>query len=242
MERIGETLPGPVYALLSGLNAATVGIIALAAVQLSQKAITDKVTRILVFFGGAAGVLYNALWYFPVLMVVGGLTTIVWDYRWGHKAIAPVVNLFKKKRPERDVEAERQADNQPDAVELRDASQTGGASSRSAQDSSGLRRVGQNVSRESVHQDADATGTNAAEAAADMPVTDATEDVNSSGSGLATISWKIGIGLAAIFFAVFITLMVLRGTLKSPPRLFEIFANLFLAGTCLVIKPYQTGL
>jgi len=31
--RINETLPDPVYALLSGLNASTVGIIALAAVQ-----------------------------------------------------------------------------------------------------------------------------------------------------------------------------------------------------------------
>jgi len=31
--RIGETLPDPVYALLSGLNASTVGIIAVAAVQ-----------------------------------------------------------------------------------------------------------------------------------------------------------------------------------------------------------------
>jgi chromate transport protein ChrA len=34
--KIGETLPGPVYGLLSGLNASTVGIIALAAVQVSR--------------------------------------------------------------------------------------------------------------------------------------------------------------------------------------------------------------
>lgn len=33
--KIGEVLPGPVYGLLSGLNASTVGIIALAAVQVS---------------------------------------------------------------------------------------------------------------------------------------------------------------------------------------------------------------
>ena len=77
--RVGDRLPDPVYALLSGLNSATVGIIALAAVQLSQKAITDKLTRILVFLGGAAGMLYTALWYFPVLIFLGGLTTAVWD-------------------------------------------------------------------------------------------------------------------------------------------------------------------
>jgi chromate transport protein ChrA len=79
--RIGDRLPDPVYALLSGLNSATVGIIALAAVQLSQKAITDKLTRVLVFLGGAAGMLYNGLWYFPVLIFLGGLTTVVWDLK-----------------------------------------------------------------------------------------------------------------------------------------------------------------
>lgn len=34
--KIKDVLPGPVYGLLSGLNASTVGIIALAAVQVSQ--------------------------------------------------------------------------------------------------------------------------------------------------------------------------------------------------------------
>lgn len=59
---VGSTLPTPVYALLSGLNAATVGIIALAAVQLSKRAITDKLTRFLVYLGGIMGMLYTALW------------------------------------------------------------------------------------------------------------------------------------------------------------------------------------
>lgn len=59
VNRIDSTLPEPVCALLSGLNSATVGIIALAAVQLSQKAITDRWTRILVFLGATAGMLYN---------------------------------------------------------------------------------------------------------------------------------------------------------------------------------------
>lgn len=34
--KIKDVLPGPVYGLLSGLNASTVGIIALAAVQVSE--------------------------------------------------------------------------------------------------------------------------------------------------------------------------------------------------------------
>ncbi len=65
--------------MLSGLNASTVGIIALAAVQLASRAITDAMTRVLVIFGACAGLCYSALWYFPVIMVAGGLGSAVWD-------------------------------------------------------------------------------------------------------------------------------------------------------------------
>ncbi|KAH7311555.1 chromate transporter-domain-containing protein [Stachybotrys elegans] len=79
---IGDALPSPVYALLSGLNAATVGIIALAAVDLSEKAISDKLTRIIVFLCASAGLLYNALWFFPALLVAGGMLTAGFDRLW----------------------------------------------------------------------------------------------------------------------------------------------------------------
>lgn len=85
VQRIGESLPPIVYALLSGLNAATVGIIGLAAVQLATKAIRDNLTRLQVILGACAGVCYTSLWYFPVLMVIGGLASVVWDgwmYHW----------------------------------------------------------------------------------------------------------------------------------------------------------------
>lgn len=79
IQNLSTTLPGPVYALLSGLNAATVGIVAVSAVQLAEKAIHDKISRILIIFGACAGLCYNALWYFPVLMVVGGIAIALWD-------------------------------------------------------------------------------------------------------------------------------------------------------------------
>jgi hypothetical protein len=96
ISNVGETLPRPVYALLSGLNAATVGIIALAAVQLAQKAITDKLTRLLVFLGAAAGLLYNALWYFPLLMLAAGIIAVVHDFRWLHGPVKWVAALPKR--------------------------------------------------------------------------------------------------------------------------------------------------
>jgi hypothetical protein len=79
VQNLSRTLPDPVYALLSGLNAATVGIVAVSAVQLAEKAIQDNVSRILIILGACAGLCYNALWYFPALMLIGGLVIATWD-------------------------------------------------------------------------------------------------------------------------------------------------------------------
>src|SRR5690242_19151286 len=97
VSHIDENLPRAVYALLSGLNAAVVGVITLAAVQLAQKAITDKVTRILVFLGATAGLMYNALWYFPLLMLLAGAVSVVFDYRVLHPLVKKIVRLVRKK-------------------------------------------------------------------------------------------------------------------------------------------------
>jgi hypothetical protein len=51
----------------------------LTGVQLAEKAIKDPLSRILVIFGACAGLCYNALWYFPTLIVIGGLATLAWD-------------------------------------------------------------------------------------------------------------------------------------------------------------------
>jgi chromate transport protein ChrA len=95
ISKIDESLPRAVYAVLSGLNAATVGVISLAAVELSNRAITDRLTRILVFLAATAGMLYNALWYFPVLMFAAGCSTVTYDYRWLHRPIRAMFRLIR---------------------------------------------------------------------------------------------------------------------------------------------------
>lgn len=47
------------YTLFSGLNVATVGAIAFAAVQPATKAITDPHFRVIVVFSACAGLFYN---------------------------------------------------------------------------------------------------------------------------------------------------------------------------------------
>lgn len=98
--RIGDTLPAPVYALLSGLNASTVGVVALAAVQLADKSIKDRMTRILVIWGGCAGLCYNALWYFPVLIVAGGIVCGIWDV-WAARTVERAKLRWKTRRNRR---------------------------------------------------------------------------------------------------------------------------------------------
>lgn len=97
VQHLDEVLPDPVYALLSGLNASTVGIIALAAVQLAEKAIKDKFSRILIIFGACAGLCYTALWYFPVLMTVGGLAAVIW-YGWMSQKLGKLRAKLERRR------------------------------------------------------------------------------------------------------------------------------------------------
>lgn len=179
------------------------GIIALAAVQLSQKAITDKLTRILVFLGATAGMLYNALWYFPLLMFVGGTTTIIWDYRWGHK-------LFRKLRPNTRA-TDRDSETSVDSVEMREA----------APSNPSIRR---NPTR-STHPDQVPRGI-------DVNLPDEGEERTVPASmEMRVFSWEFGVTVIACFFVTFAIIMILRGVLKNRPRGFNLFANLYLAGT-----------
>ncbi|KAG5759377.1 hypothetical protein H9Q72_012492 [Fusarium xylarioides] len=193
---IGDTLPRAVYALLSGLNAATVGIIALAAVELSDKAITDQATRLVLSITAMAGILYNALWYFPVLIVAGGCCTIVYDYRWLHRPVRAVKNALVRMRRGRVTETEniQGAENGTD---------TNANDSRVA-----LAETAESAPRE------------------DEPrVVPQEYRLN--------FSWKSGTAIIVVFLLSFIVVLVLRGTLPSPPLLYKLFANLYLAGTII---------
>lgn len=200
--QIGRQLPGPVYALLSGLNSATVGIIALAAYQLSQKAITDTPSRILVFLGATAGMLYNALWYFPVIMVVGGVSAMICDLRLMQRGWRKIRSHKSNDSPE---EAPRSENIEMSSVKSGDS----GARTRSR---------------------------TAAQPPPQAPMTDVDDEPQNhtlrSRSRL-TESWKLGVGILAAFFAMFIVIMTLRGIYNGDNRGFDVFANLFLAGTII---------
>ena len=224
IEHVENTLPSPVYALISGLNAATVGIIALAAVQLSQKAITDKLTRILVFLGGTAGMLYNALWYFPVLMVAGGAATVAWDLR------QDIVRLVKRKEED---EEQAQTDGEG-GQEMRDMGRTSGRSSPKSVHSMGAQAQA-STKEVTASQGQPELGNSAAETTSPPKETEPPPLERTVSQTLTSpiFNWKLGVTIAAFFFVTFVALMTLRGTLKTPPLAFSLFANMFLAGTII---------
>lgn len=222
VSHIGETLPRQAYALLSGLNAAVVGVIALAAVQLAQKAITDKMTRILVFFGATAGLMYNALWYFPLLMMLAGCASVVYDYRILHPTIKKVTLLLRRKQspnPEEGIELPSvdvpvKHRKPEDKIEA----QIQAASSQTPIAPSAVKRNGK-VPAVPVQEP--------------LSVSEIHEPRIIPEARTLNISWQFGAMVLVAFLAIFVAIMVLRGALSHPSVLFNLFSNMFLAGTII---------
>ena len=219
VSHIGENLPRAVYGLLSGLNAATVGIIALAAVQLAQKAITDKMTRILVFLGATAGLMYNALWYFPLLMFLAGCTSITYDYRVVHPLAKRVVGFWR---------------NKPDANIGDEEIEIPAISPNARKDEAQAPVPRDHLPSGSSNPTNLGTKHNVG---SPVPITETSEEPQESriipAARTLNISWQFGTIVLVIFFLAFIIIMVLRGTLPQRPLLFSFFSNMFLAGTII---------
>lgn len=222
VQKMPDRLPPIVYALLSGMNASTVGIIALAAVQLAEKAIKDRLTRILVIFGACAGLCYNALWFFPVLIVVGGIVTVMWD-AWLHQKIGKLRAGYAAKR-------RRARDEAGDAEETTATQDVPPAEELSVRRPEAVRRkvqAGSSTDRIMPVEDANEAQSEprtAPQSIETIPVTD-TKTHN--------ISVKAGLALVAGFLLSFIVVMVIRGTLDARGLAFDLFANMYLAGTII---------
>jgi hypothetical protein len=62
----------------------------------------------MVIFGACAGLCYNALWYFPLLIIFGGIVTAAWDIRL-RQVVFQIRRKLKKKTHRRDVTVEEAA-------------------------------------------------------------------------------------------------------------------------------------
>jgi chromate transport protein ChrA len=234
VQRINEVLPLPVYALLSGLNASTVGIIALAAVQLAEKAIKDRLTRLLVLLGACAGLCYNALWYFPVLMVIGGLSCVIWDGGLSQRVARLKGRLSRKKQAQQSVGEEGGVS---DSVQLNDRTETQSTIQRRTGAAGSLRSTTNSI----------AASQEPSSAAEETQLR--AEQIEADRNSDHRIRVKIGIAITVAFFgkftwhiqyyytnallASFIAVLVTRGSLNAPPLVLDLFANMYLAGTVI---------
>jgi chromate transport protein ChrA len=207
--QIGDTLPLPVYALLACLSSSTVGIIALAAMQLAQMAVTDRLTRALVFLGGAGGMLYTALWYYPTLMMASGVATLLWDFRVLQRLFAYILRKPKPPAPK---------------PHRRSTHEIYAEINRNLTDDD-LQKF---IYRRSLYiGDIEAPARDPLEEIEDSPITKPQE------VELNVLTWKVGSCILAIFALSFIAVMILHVFVLNPSRGIAIFQNLYLAGTII---------
>ena len=217
---ISETLPDPVYALLSGLNASTVGIVAVAAVQLAEKCIQDPLSRILVIFGACAGLCYSALWYFPVLITIGGAITIIWDLWLARKVRLIKQNREARKRRAADQAAVAENSNTYELVEDLAQTRSQPAPSSTAQTSTNM------TQRKPEAENLSGSGpVNTTQRESVVPDADRDKAYN--------ISIRTGSLVLGAFVATFIAVQVSRSQLDKDYRVFSVFANMYLAGTII---------
>ncbi|KAF2856705.1 chromate ion transporter-like protein [Plenodomus tracheiphilus IPT5] len=222
VQKMPDRLPSIVYALLSGMNASTVGIIALAAVQLSEKAIQDRITRILVIFGACAGLCYNALWYFPVLIAIGGVSTVIWDI-WLKQSIGKARARYAARR--------RRARNEDGDAEEDVATQS--IPTQVQRPEAVKRRAQANTSTEYILDDQEEAGPSRREERQSAENGTSSTVTPAADTRTHNISVKIGLSLIAAFFASFIIVMVVRGTVSNRTLPFDLFSNMYLAGTII---------
>ena len=168
--------------------------------------------------------LYNALWYYPVLMLGGACATVFWDYGWGQRAFQAV-----KARMSRRKDAPISGDEErPQTLDLQ------GTLHGESDQNVDLPNTA--ASRQSISSNTERHRHVISTAGDHKPMQNSEtsqESIVSPESRMPTFSWRFGLTVIVCFFITFIAVMTLRGTLHSPPRGFSLFANLYLAGTII---------
>jgi chromate transport protein ChrA len=80
LNSIGEDLPRWLLYVVNGLTSAAVGLVALAANKIVSKVLSDKFSIALSAISAALAINFEAIWFYPVLMVFGGLASLSEQY------------------------------------------------------------------------------------------------------------------------------------------------------------------
>ncbi|GMK58117.1 hypothetical protein CspeluHIS016_0501490 [Cutaneotrichosporon spelunceum] len=217
ISHIPDTLPAIVLALLTGLNAAAVGLIALAAEQLGRGAATDRLTLALVWLSASFGICYHAPWMYPVLIVAGGLSTLLWDFR-RQLFIAPARRAHARARKSRNKEPQDEGIEIPSVPYTPDERR-----SPSIRPAPSLSICEDEAPADSESGGAASTNPGSIEAAREH--------------NLRVISTRAAVALL-LAFALFLTTPLatragLRNAGRAVPRALDFFSNMIVAGTII---------
>lgn len=150
-------------------------------------------SRILVIFGACAGLCYNALWYFPLLIAMGGTVTAIWDLWLRQKLVRLKRRLHERRRPPPPIREAEAGHDPSHAVELRTLPVDS--------PSTGLQRRTGGISSESANETPETVGQPKREDVAVVPVETAPSpatDMRSHG-----ISIRTGTTIILAFFGMF---------------------------------------
>lgn len=211
--RIPDELPPIVLALFTGLNAAAVGLIALAAVQLATASITDGPTLVILWLSASFGICYHAPWMYPTLIAVGGAVTLLWDQRW--------------RVAKRMTRRQRQTGNDS-ATELVEMSAPSGAGQSSGDGREKQLPVGANIPQGGVPTTAESTIRQrlSTTATADPSLPGAATTVPAPSTPLNVVSYKIAAALIFGFILLLVIPIATRAGLanagRAVPRLLDV--------------------
>jgi chromate transport protein ChrA len=167
----------------------------------------------LVIFGACAGLCYSALWYFPVLVVIGGVAAVIWDL-----FLSRAIGRFLAKRQQERINQQRVVEeNQQTAtssIPLQDMSTTQSSSSQQRRTATPQPQTTKLAT----------SNTEAAERIAEVP--------QSPDHTYSFTLWQ-SIAIVIIFFTSFAAILASRGILRTPPLILDLFANMYLAGTII---------
>lgn len=241
---IGSSLPNPVYALLSGLNSAIVGVIFVAGLNVSSRCITDKLSHLTIFVSGMFGVMYTSLWYYPVLMIAAGIITLVFDSPY-FKLLVRFVSrhckaikrsmaqtardmvdsaLNRKKSPDQTISLEDLGSMQPDQRPEHDEPCAYNAEERPRPEPT--KKSDEILIRTR-------TGASAVSFTATEIHNENSQDAESRASVEPNYPIKFGISVVIFFVISFVVIMVIRAVVKNLGMPYLMFSNMYLAGTII---------
>ena len=169
------------------------------------------------------GMLYTALWYYPVLMLSAGATTLAWDMRWLQRPWNRCCVMLRGLRTNTQAEKATPSEIERGADAIDDPSWEG-------------------IDKPLPPIPDDSTGNSFSSEetvfhrpwpVAPPPTPEIRAKSASRTTSFSSMSWQLGTSIIAVFLAVFALTITLHAVTAHPSRPFSLFSSLYLAGTII---------